>query len=154
MLIQKKDVSFEVSDYVHLRVFPLRGMKRLHVDSKLSPRYIGPYMITRRIGKSTYELELPQELIEVHPMFHVSQLRRCIMLEKKVSTEVLDLQGTLEYLEFPFRILDTAEKSSRNNTTRLCKVQWSNHTEQEATWEKESVMMKTYPHLFGPKVSS
>jgi hypothetical protein len=111
-------------------------------------------MITRRIGKWAYELDLPQELIGVHPVFHVSQLRRCVKSEKKVSPEVLDLQDTLEYLEFPFRILYTAEKSTRNNTTRLCKVQWSNHTKQEATWEKESAMRETYPHLFESEVSS
>jgi hypothetical protein len=108
-------------------------------------------MITRRIGKLAYELELPQELIEVHPVFHVSQLQKCVKSEKKVSIEGLDLQDTLEYLEFPFRILDTTEKSTRNNMTRLCKVQWSNHTEHEATWEKESIMRETYPHLFNRK---
>jgi hypothetical protein len=62
--LERKDVSFEVGDYIHLRVFPLRGTKRLYMDSKLTHRYIGPYMITRRIGKLAYELELPQELIE------------------------------------------------------------------------------------------
>jgi hypothetical protein len=45
--LEIKDVSFEVGDDVHLRVFPLIGTKRLQVDSKLSPRYIGSYMITR-----------------------------------------------------------------------------------------------------------
>jgi hypothetical protein len=90
--------------YVRLRVFPLRVMKRIHVDRKLSPRYIGSYMITRRIGKLAYQLELPQELIRVHLVFHVSQLQKCVKSENKVSTENLKLQDTLEYLEFPFRI--------------------------------------------------
>jgi hypothetical protein len=101
-----------------------------------------------------YELELPQELIGVHSVFHVSQLRMCVKSEKKVSIEVLYLQDTLKYFEFPFRILDTAKKSTRNNTTRLCKVQWSNHIKQESICEKESVMRQTYAHLFKSEVSS
>jgi hypothetical protein len=60
----------------------------------------------------------------------------------------------LEYLEYPVRILDGAEKSTRKTTTRFCMVLWSNHSEREATWEKESVMWEKYPHLFKPEVTS
>jgi hypothetical protein len=49
-------------------------------------------------------------------------------------------------LEYPIRILDWVEKSTRNTTTRYCKVLWSNHSEREATWEKEIVMREKYPH--------
>jgi hypothetical protein len=80
---KRKDISFEVGDYDHLRVFPLRGMKRLHVDNKLAPRYIGSYMITMRVGKLAYELEVPKQLIGVHSVFHISQLRKCVMPEKE-----------------------------------------------------------------------
>jgi hypothetical protein len=71
---KRKDVSFEVGEHVYLKVSPLRGTKRFHVKGKLSPRYVGPYTIVKRIGKVAYKLELPPELIGVHPVFHVSQL--------------------------------------------------------------------------------
>jgi hypothetical protein len=71
---KRKDVSFDVGECVYLRVSPLRGTKRFHVKGKLSPRYIGPYLIVQRIGKVAYKLELPPELARVHPVFHVSQL--------------------------------------------------------------------------------
>jgi hypothetical protein len=101
-----------------------------------------------------YKLELPPELAGVHPVFHVSQLWKCVVVEKRVPTHALDVQDTLEYLEYPVRILYWANKSTRNTTTRFCKVLWSNHSEREATWEKESIMREKYPHLFKPEVTS
>jgi hypothetical protein len=120
----------------------------------LSPRYVGPYLIVQRIGNVAYKQELPPELAGVHPVFHVSQLRKCVVVEKRVPAHALDVQDTLEYLEYPVWILDRAEKSTRKTTTRFCKVLWSNHSEREATWEKESVMREKYPHLFEPEVTS
>jgi hypothetical protein len=35
------------------------------------------------------------------------------------------------------KILDTSEKVTRNNSYRMCKMQWSNYTEEEGIWEKE-----------------
>jgi hypothetical protein len=151
---KRKYVSFDVGEHVYLKVSPLRGTKRFHVKGKLSPRYVGPYSIVKRIGMVAYKLELPPELTGVHPVFHVSQLRKCAVVEKRVPAQALDVQETLEYLEYPVRILDWEKKSTRSTTTRFCKVLWSNHSEREATWEKESVMREKYPHLFDPEVTS
>jgi hypothetical protein len=57
-------------------------------------------------------------------------------------------------LEYPVRILDCAEKSTRKTTTHFCKVLWSNLSEHEATSEKKSVMREKYPHLFELEVTS
>jgi hypothetical protein len=57
-----------------------------------------------------------------------------VVVEKRVPAQALDVQETLEYLEYPVRILDWAEKSTRKFTTRFCKVFSSNHSEREATW--------------------
>jgi hypothetical protein len=45
----------------------------------------------QRIGKVAYKLELPPELAGVHPVFHVSQLRKCMVVEKRVPTHTLDI---------------------------------------------------------------
>jgi hypothetical protein len=76
-----------------------------------------------------------------------------VVVEKRVPAHALDVQDTLEYLEYPVRILDWAEKSTRKTTTHFCKVLWSNHSEGEATWE-ESLLRKKYPHLFETEVTS
>jgi hypothetical protein len=114
---------------------------------------VGLYPIVKRIGKVAYKFELPPELAGVHPVFHVSQLQKCVVVETRVPAQALDVQETLEYLEYPVQILDWAEKSTRSTTTRFCKVLWSNHSEREAMWEKESVMREKHPHLFKPEVT-
>jgi hypothetical protein len=106
-------------------------------------------MICQRIGKLAYKVELPEELMGVHPVFHISQLRKYFQLpEHEVHTDALDIQDTLEYKEHPIWILDRAEKETRSTVIPMCKVQWSNHIEREATWEKESELRMLYPYLF------
>jgi hypothetical protein len=51
--------------------------------------------------------------------------------------EELTIGEDLTYQEYMVKILDTLEKVTRNNCYKMCKVQWSNHTKDEATWEKE-----------------
>jgi hypothetical protein len=46
------------------------------------------------------------------------------------------------------KILDTSEKVTRNNRYKMCKVQWSNHTEEEAIWEKEDQLKAEFPEIF------
>jgi hypothetical protein len=65
-----------------------------------------------------------------------------------VPTGTLDIQDTLEYKEHPIRILGRDTKVTRSKTIPMCKIQWSNHTEREATWEKESDLRLRYPYLF------
>jgi hypothetical protein len=62
--------------------------------------------------------------------------------------EYLDLGGDLTYSERPIRILDTAERVTRSKIIKMCKVQWSHHIEDEATWEHEDELRAVYPKLF------
>jgi hypothetical protein len=48
---QRRLLEFEEGDQVYLKVSPIRGMRRLKVKGKLSPRFIGPFMILKRVGK-------------------------------------------------------------------------------------------------------
>jgi hypothetical protein len=62
--------------------------------------------------------------------------------------EELDLGGHLTYSERPIKILDTTERVTRNKVIKMCKVQWSDHTEDEATSEQEEELRIDYPELF------
>jgi hypothetical protein len=62
--------------------------------------------------------------------------------------EELDLGGDLTYREWPTKILDTAERVTRNKVIKMSKIQWSHHTEDEATWEHEEELIADYPDLF------
>jgi hypothetical protein len=68
---------------VYLKVSPIRGMKRFKVKGKLSPRFIGPFMILKRVGEVAYQLKLPDHLMDVHDVFHVSQLKKCLRVPKE-----------------------------------------------------------------------
>ncbi|WVZ92964.1 hypothetical protein U9M48_038994 [Paspalum notatum var. saurae] len=146
----RRELTFEEGDFVYLKVSLLRDTKRFHTRGKLAPRYIiGPFKIKKRVGDLAYELELSEHLSGVNPVFHVSQLRKCLKLpEDHISLEAVDLQDNFEYLEHLVQILERAEKGTRRTRIPVCKVLWSNHSEREATWEKESEPREKYPHLF------
>jgi hypothetical protein len=55
---RRRELTFEVGDFVYLKVSPMRGMKRFKVKGKLSPRYIGPFKIMERKGEVAHHLEL------------------------------------------------------------------------------------------------
>jgi hypothetical protein len=70
----------------------------------------------------------------VHDVFHVSQLKKCLRVpEEQLPLQELDLGDDLTNSERPVKILDTAEQVTHNRVIMMCKVQWSHHTEDEAT---------------------
>jgi hypothetical protein len=73
--IRRRDLEFTVGDEVLLKVSPTKGIVHFGVKGKLSPRYIGPYLITAQIGSLAYRLQLPESMAGVHPIFHISMLR-------------------------------------------------------------------------------
>ena len=94
-------------------------------------------------------MELPPHLSRVHDVFHVSQLRRCFSDPiREVDHETVDLQDNLTYREYPVHILDQAERTTRRHNIKFLKVQWSHHSEKEATWEKEDCLRLEYPTFF------
>ena len=142
-------MTFEVGDHVYLKVSPMRGMRRFEVKGKLSPRYIGPFQILERKGEMAYRLELPDQLSDVHDVFHVSQLKKCLRVpEEQLPLEELDVQEDLSYVEQPIKILDRSQRNTRNKSIKMCKVQWSRHSEDEATWEREDELRAEFPQLF------
>jgi hypothetical protein len=144
-----KDMTYEIGDQAYLRVTPLKGTHRFGIKGKLAPRYIGPFRILAKRGEVAYQLELPPHLSRVHDVFHVSQLRRCFSDPiRGVDHETLDLQDNLTYREYPVRILDQAERVTRRQNIKFLKVQWSHHSEREATWEREDRLRLEYPAFF------
>jgi hypothetical protein len=69
---RRRDLSFEVGDFIYLKVSLMRGTQRFKVKGKLAPRYVGPFKIVDRKGEVVYQLELPPQLSDIHDVFHVS----------------------------------------------------------------------------------
>jgi hypothetical protein len=144
-----RDLSIEIGDFVYLKVSPMRGTRGFRVKGKLAPSYVGPFKIIDRKGEVAYQLVLSPQLSDVHDVFHVSQLKKCLRVpEEQLPMEYLVLGGDLTYGERPIKILDSAERVTRSKVIKMCKVQWSRHTEDEAIWEHEEELRVDYPKLF------
>jgi hypothetical protein len=50
----------------------MKGVNRFGVKGNQTPRYIGPFQILAQCGKVAYRLRLPEQLSDVHNVFHVS----------------------------------------------------------------------------------
>jgi hypothetical protein len=117
-----------------LRVSLLKGVKRFGFKEKLAPRYIGPFPILEKCETLVYKLDLPPSLVGVHDIFHVSQLKKCLKEPVDiVLSKVIPLEVDLLYPEHPIKILDQKDRVTRHKTIMFFKIQWSNHTEEEAT---------------------
>jgi hypothetical protein len=62
--------------------------------------------------------------------------------------EDLDAKEDLSYQEYPIKILETSKRVRRNKKIKMCKVQWIQHTEEEATWEREEELKTEFPNFF------
>ena len=77
-----------------------------------------------------------------------------IPLRDTVPLEVIQLDSDLTYEEKPVKILEFASRVTRSKVIKFCKVQWSHHTEEEVTWEREEDLHKDHPDLFGDQPES
>jgi hypothetical protein len=93
-----------------------------------------------------YRLQLPETLSTVHDVFHVSQLKKCLQIPNR-TVEVTDvaLEQDLTYSEHPIRVLDQKDRVTRRRTLKFYKIQWNQHTEDEATWETQDFLEKNSP---------
>ncbi|XP_038975416.1 uncharacterized protein LOC120106534 [Phoenix dactylifera] len=122
---------------------------RFGIRGKLSPRYVGPFEILERVGAVAYKLALPPSLSGVHNVFHVSMLRKYIPdMSHVAEVAPLQLKEDLTYPEQPVRVVDRKEQVLRRRMIPYVKIQWSNHSEREATWGLEDEMKKKYSDLF------
>jgi hypothetical protein len=141
-----RPLIFQADDHVYLKVSPMKGVSRFRVKRKLAPRYIGPFPILERCGQVAYRLWLLESLYAVHNVFHVSQLKKCLWIpDQTMDVTDVNLELDLTYLEHPIRVLDHKDRITRKRTLKFYKVQWNQHTEEEATWETRDFIEKHIP---------
>jgi hypothetical protein len=92
--------------------------------------------------------QLPPQLVAIHDIFHISQLRKCIKTPTEIiESSTIDIQPDLSYIEHPIKVLDVKERSTRRETIKMYKIQWNHHTEEEATWETEFYLQQNFPNF-------
>ena len=106
-----RPLEFEVGDHVFLKVMPKRGVVRFGKRGKLSPSFIEPFKILKRIDTIAYRLALPPSMIGVHEVFHISMLRKYTPDPAHVvdwGQSEVDTDGTFE--EGPMYIVDSRDQ--------------------------------------------
>ena len=127
----------------------MKGLMRFGKKKKLVPRYIGPFKILERVGGVSYRLALPPQTSQVHPMFHVSMLRKYVSDPTHILlVQDVSVREDSTYREEPVAIVGRETKRLRNKEITIVKVQWHRHSPEECTWEMEQAMMDQYPQLF------
>nr|GEW00505.1 putative reverse transcriptase domain-containing protein [Tanacetum cinerariifolium] len=147
--VRHKAMEFEVGDKVMLKVSPWKGVIRFGKRGKLSPRYIRPFEIIKRIGPVAYKIELPEKIHEIHNTFHVSNLQKCLADENLViPLEEVQLDDKLHFIEEPMEIMDREVKQLMQSRNPIVKVRWNSRRGPKYTWEREDFIKRNYPRLF------
>nr|GEX44710.1 retrotransposon protein, putative, Ty3-gypsy subclass [Tanacetum cinerariifolium] len=108
---RRKPLEFKVGNQVLLKVSPWKGAIRFRKKGKLTPRYVGPSEILERIGPVAYRLRFSQELSNIHDIFYVSNLKKCLAdANLHVSLEEIRVDKTLRFVEEPEEIMDREVK--------------------------------------------
>ncbi|GJX37148.1 putative reverse transcriptase domain-containing protein [Tanacetum coccineum] len=90
---------------------------------KLAPRFVGPFEITERIGPVAYRLRLPQEINNVHDMFHMSNLKKCLADPTlHVPLEEIQINAKLNFVEEPVEILEREIKKLKQSRITIVKM--------------------------------
>ena len=120
---RRRPLEFAAGDHVFLRVTRTTGVGRALRSRKLSPKFLGPYQITRRIWPVAYEITLPPQLANLHPVFHVSQLRKYVFDPAHVlEAEDIQIREDLTVEVPPIALEDSKVKERRRKTVSLVKV--------------------------------
>ena len=145
----RQDRSFEVGDWVYLRLQPYRQRTLAYKGKwKLSPRYFGPFQVLQKVRTVSYKLDLLPKA-KLYHVFHVSCLK--LKLGQQVhpfpTLPPMDEEGQV-YTE-PIRVLQTRSRSLRSQVITEVLVQWSGCSSDDATWESLHKLQMSFPHLMG-----
>ena len=145
---RRREVVFAVGDMVYLKVSAQKGKDHFGKVGKLAVRFIGPYRIIGRVGEVAYRLELPEDM-NLHPVFHVSMLRRHIRDPDSIEPErIPELRTNLTYPEGQIRIGERRLKMLKNREIPKIQVFWGRQNRLVITWEDEDRFRQNYPEFF------
>jgi hypothetical protein len=84
-------------------------------------------------------------LSAVQKVFHVSQWKKCLRVPNwTIEVKDVALEPDLIYSEHPIQVLDQKDRITQRKTLKFYKIQWNQHTEDEATWETQHFLDKNF----------
>jgi hypothetical protein len=151
---RRREVSYEVGDFVYLKLQPYRQTSVAFRSSlKLSPRYFDLYQITKKVGPVAYRLALPLGSL-IHNVFHVSMLKKHVGLVTTIFTQLPPVTDEASILPQPTTVLDrrVIQKGQYHPKFEVL-IKWKGASADDATWEDEHRLDKSYPAFLANKES-
>jgi hypothetical protein len=141
------DRSFAIGEWVFVKLRAHRQQTVVsRINQKLAARYFGPYPVVARVGAVAYRLKLPEES-RVHPVFHVSLLKKAVGPYNEEVALPVDLDGDKgEDLE-PDTVLAQRTIQIQGEEVRQVLVKWKGRISEEATWEDAVMMTSRFPNF-------
>jgi len=129
----KLNLNWETGFFDKVQPCRMKTLAR-KLNQKLSTQFYGPYEVLERIWKVAYKLKLLNST-RVHPVFHVSLLKKCIKPDTPTQPLPSALTAGWELLVEPTQVL-----AKQQNTAGQCEVliQWKDLLEFENSWKLAS----------------
>lgn len=133
---KRSDQSFLVGDKVFLKLQPyVQQSVAPRANSKLAFKYFGPFEILQKIGQVAYKLQLPEGSL-IHPVFHVSQLKKYIGSDTQVSSVIPE---PIDYNPVAESAIGDRICNVKGKVQLQVLVQWKGWPRNMATWEPKVV---------------
>jgi hypothetical protein len=141
---KRSDKSFVCGEWVFVKLRAHRQQSVVsRINAKLAARFYGPYPIVEKIGPVAYKLKLP-EGSRVHPVFHVSLLKKAVG-NYQVEEVLPDLLEEPIEVYKPEAVLATRKIKHQNEEIKQVLIHWQGRTAEEATWEDEVMIRSQFP---------
>lgn len=139
-----REVEFEVNDWVYLKLRPYwQSLLARYAHPKLNPRFTRSYQITTRVKKAAYRTALPLDL-GIHPIFHVSLLRKAVGSNLPVLPLPSNLAPDLTYALQSAEILGMQNSPTNEGVVEVL-IRWENGLPIDATWELTTIIDEQFP---------
>lgn len=142
---KRTKTTFEVGDWVYLKLQPYMQLSiaiRRHM--KLAHKFFGPYEIIEKVGRVAYKLALPAGS-QVHPVFHVSLLKKKVGTKYTVTTALPRLGDEGQFVVYHAKLLQRRMIKRGNTAVIQWLIQWSHSIPEDASWEDAEQIQEQYP---------
>lgn len=142
---KRSDRSFEIGEWVFVKLRAHRQKSVVsRINAKLAARYYGPYPVVERVGAVAYRVKLP-EGSRVHPVFHVSLLKKAVGTYGEQNELPDHLEGEKGTTYEPEVILACRTVQVQGEEVCQILVQWKGQKAEEATWEDAVFLKSQFP---------
>lgn len=142
---KRSERTFSVGNHVYLKLQPyMQQSIEARGNQKLSFKFCGPYKVIQRVGEVAYKLQLPPAS-QIHPVVHVSQLKRHVPANSQVSVDTSVILSDLCTTVVPEQILQQALVPHGAAMAPRILVRWSGPVHSLTTWEDADDLCRRYP---------